>query len=420
MGTYVSIRIGNFDFLSYKNSFGALLFPFSQGNLTIEESVDEDGEIYTKRYFTLRIDYLKKILDSFGYSIKQSKIEFEKLKKEKLEFIQYCLEDGDGNTYGLSYEDVSKNFTYGNWRKAVLKYAKILAKDKYCSTCNDYKKLNRERSKVKNIAEKFVIESLPFGEGYWGFEDVDFESWTIFRVILDAFPNNDEIILDYTDLYESGWCNDIPDDDDYNVPKTIILTEGKYDAEVLCKSIGLLYPYMSKFYSFINFSEYKVQGSTNFLTHYLKAFIASGIQNRIIALYDNDSAGLAEIIELKKINIPSNFKIIPLPDIELANNYPTIGPNGEEYMNINGRACSIELFLGKDVLSEDGKYIPVHWKGYIDKTGTYQGEVLKKNKIQEAFARKYSYAIESDNYTIDSEQWTEMRQLLECIFSAFS
>ena len=419
MGTYVSIKIGNFDFLTYKNSFGGLLFPFSQRNLTIKESIDEDGEIYTRRYFTLRIDYLKKILDSYGYSIKQSKIEFEKLKNEKLEFIQYCLEDGDGNTYGLSYEDVSKNFTYGNWRKAVLKYARILAKDQYCSMCNDYKKLNKKRSKVNNIAEKFVIDSLPFGEGYWGFEDVDFEEWTIFRVILDAFPDNEEVTLDYTDLYESGCCNDIPDDEDYNVPKTIILTEGKYDAEVLCKSIELLYPYMSKFYSFINFSEYKVQGSTNFLTHYLKAFIASGIQNRVIALYDNDSAGLAELVELKKINIPSNFRIMHLPDIEFANSYPTIGPNGEECMNINGRACSIELFLGRDVLSMNGELIPVHWKGYIDKTGTYQGEVLKKSEIQEAFVKKYSTAIKNDNHIIDNEHWTEMYQLLECIFSAF-
>ena len=420
MGTYVSIRIGNFDFLSCKNSFGDLLFPFSQRNLNIKESVDEDGEIYTKRYFTLRIDYLKKILDSFGYSIEQSKVEFEKLKKDKLEFIQYCLEDGDGNTYGLSYEDVSKNFTYGHWRKAVLRYARILANDQYCSICNDYKKFNKERSKVKNIAEKFVIESLPFGEGYWGFVDVDFEAWTIFRVILDAFSDDEELPLDSTDLYDSGWCNDIPDDDDYNVPKTIILTEGKYDADVLCKSIELLYPYMGKFYSFINFSEYRVQGSTNFLTHYLKAFIASGIQNRVIALFDNDSAGLAELVELKKINIPNNFRIMHLPDIELANSYPTIGPNGEEYLNINGRACSIELFLGKDVISENGKYIPVHWKGYNDKTGTYQGEVLKKNQIQEAFARKYSSALKSDNRTIDSEQWAEMHQLLEYIFGVFN
>ena len=108
-----------------------------------------------------------------------------------------------------------------------------------------------------------------------------------------------------------------------------------------------------------------------------------------------------------------------LPDIEFANSYPTIGPNGEECMNINGRACSIELFLGRDVLSMNGELIPVHWKGYIDKTGTYQGEVLKKSEIQEAFVKKYSTAIKNDNHIIDNEHWTEMYQLLECIFSAF-
>lgn len=412
MGTYVSISIGNFDFLSSKNSFGELLFPFSKADLRIGTAFYEDGEQYTRRYLSTTVAKVKRILDAFGFTVNDAKHEFAKLKTEKLEFIQCCLEEGSGDIVGFSYEDVLNNFTFESWQKSALCYAEILA--------NDYHALEQYRTSKLSISEQFLLDSLPFGEGFWGFVDIDFNIWSVFRVLLDAFPPEKAVILDYTELYESGWCNEYPDDSDYEVPKTIILTEGKFDAEVISQSMSLLYPFMSKFFSFINFSEYKVQGSTNFLTHYLKAFIASGIQNRVIALYDNDSAGLAELVDINDFLVPDNFRILHLPDVELAKNYPTLGPNGEEFLDVNGRACSIELFLGKDVLSENGKLIPIQWKGYVDKTKSYQGEVMQKGLIQSKFSNKYKLASVNNEINATDEAWFEMRILLEYIFDAFN
>ena len=85
-------------------------------------------------------------------------------------------------------------------------------------------------------------------------------------------------------VFEGGWCDEVPEEKEYLVSKTVILTEGSTDARVISEAMKLLYPHMVKFYSFIDFSTYVVQGSTNYLTHYLKAFIAAGIRNRIIGL----------------------------------------------------------------------------------------------------------------------------------------
>ena len=271
-----------------------------------------------------------------------------------------------------------------------------------------------------SIAEKTILDSLPYGEGFWGFTDIEFNKWNIFRALLDAFSDEQPVILDYTDLYDEGWCDEYPTEKDFEVPKTIILTEGKFDSEVISKSIEQLYPYLSKFYSFMDFDEYKVQGSANFLTHYLKAFVASGIQNRIIALYDNDAAGMAELKDLEKYYTPDNFRVLCLPDIDLARKYPTIGPNGEELLNINGRGCSIELFLGKDILSENGTLIPIHWKGYIDKAKAYQGEVMQKGLIQSKFRDKCKRFESNETPSVDDENWKEMKVLLEVIFNAFN
>lgn len=177
----------------------------------------------------------------------------------------------------------------------------------------------------------------------------------------------------------------------------------------------LLYPHMVKFYSFIDFSTYVVQGSTNYLTHYLKAFIAAGIRNRIIALYDNDSAGLSEIKVLKNIPIPSNVRIMHLPDLEMCLHYPTIGPGGSSIDNINGRACSIEMFLGKDILKKSGEYEPVRWKSYIDKVDAYQGEIVSKSEVLKQFKLKVKRS--QDQLVLD--EWEECDLLLREIFAAF-
>lgn len=86
-------------------------------------------------------------------------------------------------------------------------------------------------------------------------------------------------------------------------------------------------------------------------------------------------------------------------------------------MNINGRACSIELFLGKDVLTMDNELAPIQWRGYVEKTETYQGEIMNKGLIQEKFLEKVKTAKEEKTYNQD--EWKEMNLLLNNIFYAF-
>lgn len=135
------------------------------------------------------------------------------------------------------------------------------------------------------------------------------------------------------------------------------------------------------------------------MTHYIKAFIGVKIKNRIIGLYDNDSAAIAELENLRTITeMPSNIKIMKLPYINIAQNYPTIGPTDINYMDINGLACSIELFLGSDILKDEtGNFEPIRWKSYIDRIKKYQGEIQNKSLIQYRFREKIKEQ-KKDNY----------------------
>lgn len=412
MGGYCYLSIGNLNFLTSKNSFDDLLMPFSPRDLHFEIIKDDDGEPYNKRFLTLSVLKMKQILDSQGYTLAAAAENFFSEKTDELEYAQYCTENGSEPPH--TYNEIRRKFTFKSWCSAVKSYAVHFSKSK--SFIQDV--LEKEQKKKLSFTRQIVIDSMAYHTGFWGISYENVNVWNVLRVVLDAFPDTQTIVLDYTDLYESGYCDEYPSPEDYHVAKTIILTEGKYDAEVLSTAIATLYPHMSKFYSFMNFDEYRVQGSTNFLTHYLKAFIASGIQNRVIALYDNDSAGLAELALLKDIVCPANYRIMRLPDIELARSYPTLGPNGLEYMNINGKAVSIELYLGRDILADGGNLIPVQWKGFIEKTQTYQGEITQKTFVQQKYKAKLKNY--DTNCNTCSDVWSEMRILLLSIFEAFT
>lgn len=412
MGEYVGISIGNYDFISQKNTFGDLLALFSPSELKTENYINEDGESYTKRYFTKTVLQAKRCLDIMGHSLSHARSLFEYERKRTIEDLREVGKEE-------KVQKLSKWYTFDAWKTAVKKYAAIMARDEYV----DGHFLLLEREEPNNEAERIVYESLPysynntfFGIDLYYLDDTIGSKWDVFRVILEAFADEELLTLDYTNLFWGGWCNELPEENDYKVPKVVVLTEGSTDANIIRNAIEVLYPDVSKYYAFIDFSAYDVQGSTNYLTHYLKAFVAAGIENRIIALYDNDSAGLAEIKNLEKHSFPDNIRILHLPDLKVCNNYPTIGPTGKSQENINGRACSIEMYLGRDIICHEGTYIPIRWKSYVDKVEAYQGEIVSKSDVLKAFERKIKRCKKEG---VIPEEWSDLDELVNMLFAAF-
>ena len=412
MGEYVGISIGNYDFICQKNTFGDLLSIFSPKELSIKDSVDEDGEKYERRYFTKTVRQAKRALDVMGHTLSRSQTLFEYELQSEIDYLRDGGEEEKINT-------LNTEFTFQSWVFAVKKYAAVVARDKYVE--GHFPLL--EKVQACNEADRKVYESLPyykdgtfFGIDLWYLDKSIGDYWDVFRVILEAFEDNEIITLDYTNLYLGGWCNEYPEEYDYKVSKTVVFTEGSTDARIIGDAINVLYPDMSKYYSFIDFSTYDVQGSTNYLSHYLKAFVAAGIENRIIALYDNDSAGLAEIKKLESMTFPDSVRIMHLPDLDFCAEYPTVGPSGNRNENINGKAGSIEMYVGKDVLCNNGEYIPIRWKSYVDKVGAYQGEIISKSEVLKKFEEKVKKALKDGPIL---EEWNELDTLLQAIFSAF-
>jgi hypothetical protein len=238
----------------------------------------------------------------------------------------------------------------------------------------------------------------------------------------------DEVVYDLTDL-ALGQVIDLPDDmvahadallteDVARTRRLIILTEGSSDRWMIERSLALWFPHLAEFYRFMDFDGARVAGGAGPLAGMVKAFVGAGIANRVLALFDNDTAGASAIRSLAQVALPPNIKVLQYPRLDLASCYPTVGPSGLATMDVNGLACSVELYLGRDVLEQDGELVPVQWRGYDEGLRRYQGEIAGKKTLQERFGEKLSRA--ESNPLIKSEQdWGGMRLILEQIRTAF-
>jgi len=150
----------------------------------------------------------------------------------------------------------------------------------------------------------------------------------------------------------------------------------------------------------------------------VKGLAGVGIGNRVIAVFDNDTAGAIQADEVRRLKLPENFRILTLPDIKLARRYPTLGPKRRTPQpTSNGSACSIELYLGSyDALTgEDGKLVPVQWKGYEAKLRRYQGELVDKKAAEQRFLNALDTPGKLDDANLEA-----IHTVLNMIFTAFA
>lgn len=258
-------------------------------------------------------------------------------------------------------------------------------------------------------------------DDWYGFKGLDV---CIFLRLLLEISEDGEFVCDITDLLLSGYV-----DEDYiknvqdryfNIDKIILLTEGKTDIEILSRALRLFYPHLYSYFAFMDFENSKVEGGVGFITGIVKSFAGVGISNKIVALYDNDTAAKVATKQLEKIKLPNNLKIMYLPDIEKLRNYPTIGPTGLISMNVNGMAGSIEMYLGNDALfdNQTNSYYPIQWKGYESGLSQYQGEIIEKKLVQKKFYEILEKC-EKDNTKIKDYDFEDLHLVLIMLFEVF-
>jgi hypothetical protein len=244
---------------------------------------------------------------------------------------------------------------------------------------------------------------------------------------MEIYSGEEEVVQELTEVVHAGYYsqNDQICDISYKAlireypiaSRIIILTEGKTDAEILQRSLKVLYPHLSDYYSFMDFG-IRPSGGAGDLVNIVKSFAGSGIQNRTIAIFDNDTAAHSAVSILNQRLIPSNIIILHYPRIAIATDYPTLGPSGLVRQDINGLACSIELYFGSEVLKLDSDYVPIQWGGLDERLNRYQGSIIKKDELQKRFFEKLRRC-ENNRNEISNADWVGIDSIFQRVIRAF-
>ncbi|MGM8899934.1 HEPN/Toprim-associated domain-containing protein, partial [Psychrobacter sp. 1Y4] len=309
-------------------------------------------------FYSISLNVLKSRLELFGYTFETSKKAFESSLANEI----------------LRYE---RDYMNHDVFKSTLKIFKEMTLNKWLSTLKEiheqeltYKEYEKNHNTLLSSEESdgslsYIEDASLLGymlrneDSFYGFPGDSI--YVALRLCLEVIPERDDLVYDVGDLILGGYF-DVDEDlveyvtnlssvEYYDIGKCIILTEGKSDKFILSESLSLLYPHLAEYFTFMDFEGAKVGGGAGSLANIVKSFSSVGIINKVIAVFDNDTAAHAALKGIEKSKISNNIKIFILPNIDILNDYPTIGPSGEVNMNVNGMAGSIEPYLGSECIS---------------------------------------------------------------------
>ncbi|WP_291131790.1 HEPN/Toprim-associated domain-containing protein [Flavobacterium sp. UBA7682] len=388
MGSYSHISFNDYPIFTNKNSYNHAVVNslFLPEDFIVEERLNA-----TRNKIAWGIDD-----NDFGKYIFKGFVQTAKICKERLEIY--------GNSLSIAKKDFEKARIVS--REEFI-YDFPIGKVTYKNYLNELSIILKNKEKnynglYENLKESLIANELSIiGQSIPGF----------LYSILSVIPEDSIIEYDLTEVIYGGWVKE-SETKQITIEKIIVLGEGKTDTEFISKSLQKLYPHLFPYYHFMDFDEFKVESNASALVKLVTALAASNVKHPIIVIFDNDTTGIMEMKRLAQLNLPLNIRVLKYPDLNSAKSYPTIGPTGAKKMNVNGLACGIEMYFGRDVLNKGNSIIPIQWKAYNEKEKQYQGEISEKIYTQEKFREKLKSTNKSD--------FEDIELILKSIFGAFS
>lgn len=376
--------------------------------------IDLDTEkliVEMKEGFSKNLASIKKRLNLLGYTLENIASAFEEeLAEANYHGIKLDLSFGDfykaiyyldlneidlrKDSQGyVDFQEGANGYDFGEYaRKCILNDPEILLK-----------LLNSDVKSLKCYNWRFLDDLSSFLE--------NLSPYIVLRIIAENPLNHSfELQWRYYDIVENGWVKK----EEILKPlsqkhKILIVTEGSTDSHIIQESIKELFPDIADFFNFIDMKANYPFTGVGSLYNFCMGLAKINIENNVLVLIDNDTAG-CEIYELiLRLTKPSNLHICKLPEHVDFTNIRTIGPDGESFGDVNGRAVAIECFLDFNSVN---KPIYIRWTSYNSKRNAYQGEIYPKNDLYKTFCKSNlksgNYDVSKLIYLIDFliEDWT--------------
>jgi hypothetical protein len=392
--------------------------------LPADFEVDEEDEQIQIGY-RARGSIVRDRLDVMGFTLDATRSVFTRGISARLERLKSWAADGSGSSLWKSDIEILANLTFDGWLSTFADL-KNRGATKWSTHPDRLKYTNLVDVVHVDRTGKFMLGN----DGAYPFQFPSVDIRFFLRAVIEACGEEAVLRQDLDEVVAAGyyWYEEpiavnasamLEEDFPINA-RVVVLTEGITDRRALESSLALLYPHLSDYFGFMDFEGAAIAGGAGPLVATLKAFAGAGIANRVIALFDNDTAAKAALRGLQRIKLPPSIRVAQYPSLPLAEAYPTIGPAGRAEMNVNGLAASLELYYGEDVLRDaGGELVPVAWTNYEQVVGSYHGEVTNKAALQQRFAGKLAAAME-DPRLLSTLDWSGMRLILGGLIGAFA
>lgn len=383
MGSIISLSIDHFEIdWGKNNSFvnHSRLFLPSDIGLAPYHYVDEDTElpvVLENKAYLRPLGSVVKRLELLGYTIKECRNIYELLCSEMPEYYEKPDISFDLFAKAISSVDTEQfHLPDPHWEWDLGEYV------------------------VKNI-----LNDPEFTKTHAGFESMTREQGTFFENIdpyvtlrllaLNPANLNRLVVWRHADVAEGGW---VEEDKLYEglqeADKYLIVTEGSSDTFILKKSLLSVLPEVADFFRFIDMKEnYPFTGAGNLL-RFCQGLAKINIQNKVIVVFDNDTAGRAAYEKALKLSLPRSMAIMKLPSLPEFEHIRTHGPSGVNVEDVNGRAVAIEAFL--DLKFQRAEEPTVRWTSFDKSLGEYQGELIGKDSYVRIFSTNMSSSGEYD------------------------
>jgi hypothetical protein len=221
---------------------------------------------------------------------------------------------------------------------------------------------------------------------YIAFERI-LDPYVVLRVLAE-FPEMRDLPVrwEFADVVENGWVSR-----DEIVPgcagaSCLIVTEGSSDVHILQRSLAHLFPDIADFFDFIDMKDGNPFPGVGNLVSFCKGLSRIRYNGNMLVVLDNDTAGRSALEAIRLLNLASSVKVTSLPTLPELSRFKTLGPAGEAYEDINGRARAIECFLDLAVVDAEPT---VRWTSYDRKLESYQGELVRKEDYTRAFSERF-------------------------------
>ncbi|EMP7086515.1 TPA: hypothetical protein ME573_002341 [Klebsiella pneumoniae] len=397
MGTEISLKVSGAPIDWSKNSLGVdhgKLFQ-SADHIMIPQyelyGLEDTAEIDDER--RLQWTVLRKPLvavaervELLGFSLNAIRAEYENIVKHEINRRNEMIE-----AYPDNIEPLENLFSFDEFMSLIKSYDLGRLDNEYIEF--DYS--NKEENLILKLFPKNILKRIPlydhYNDSFWSEKTAFFSvinilhPYSIIKLLSENKNNHNEYVeWDYGEIVANGWVHinhiktDISRENSF-----LIATEGSSDSHILQKAFRLIKPSVCDFFRFIDVTSGHPFPGTGGLSKFAEGLVKIDVQNQIIFVLDNDSEGVEAYNKIMKMKLPYNISCMCLPDLKEFESFPTCGPGGLSFSNINRTAAAIECYL--DLTYSEYDSYTVRWTNYKKDTGMYQGAL----EFKEYYAKRY-------------------------------